>query len=119
MSSRRRERCGERTRQLRAGGRGGGAPVQVSEPVNLPLAPHVNVALDVPPVQPGSHVALHDCPVVSVPLQPEVCGGEGAVPLHWLAVAQVGPVQPLAQSHVPLLHVPPCLQAPLPVQSCA
>ena len=97
------------------GGARGGAPVQVSEPVNLPLAPHVNVALDVPPAQPGSHVALHDCPVVSVQLQPEVCGGEGAVPLHWLAVAQVAPSHPAAQSHVwalpPFWQVPPFSQS--------
>ena len=106
MSSRRAARCGarERARQLRAGGRAarGGAPSQVSGPPKYePSGWHVNVALGVPPVQPGAHVAMHDCPVVSVPLQPEVCGGEGAGPLLHGKGSHFFPVPP---GPYPLLH---------------
>ena len=54
-------------------------PVECAGPGGFPqprLSPQYS------PVQPGSHVAVHESPVVSVPtLQPEVCGGEGAGPL--------------------------------------
>ena len=71
-------------------------------PLYEPSSSHLNVALDVPPVQPGSHVAVHESPVVSVPtLQPEVCGGEGAGPLLHGKGSHFFPVPP---GPYPLLH---------------
>ena len=81
--------------------------MQVSgPPLNEPSAPHVNVALDEPPVQPESHVAMHVSWKCFVPLQPVECCGEGAGPQDTGSHANDEPLYCPFASHLNVVDSP-------------